>query len=255
MIKKGDFSQLASNYLKYRPSYNKILTKKIIEKISLVPKNIKAVDIGSGTGIFAKCLYDCGLRDIIAIEPNDKMRLAGIESLGDKINFLKGTAEKTNLSHNSFDLISMASSFHWTEINKSLDEFNKLLKKNGIFVALWNPRLTEKSEPENQIQQLLDNKYNLKTRVSSGLSGITENLTEVLEKSSFFKKISYLESVDIIKRSHEEYIGAWLSVNDVQSQLGKTKFKKFIIDVKKIISNYRYVEVHYLTRAWIAFKE
>ena len=231
-----------------------MLTRKIVKKISLSPKNIKAVDVGSGTGIFAKCLYECGLRDIIAIEPNNKMRLAGSKSLGNKIRFLKGTAEKTNLPYNSFDLITMASSFHWTTINKSLDEFNKLLKRNGIFVAIWNPRLTERSEPENQIQQILDKKYNLKSRVSSGLSGITKNLTETLKKSNFFKKVTYLESVDIIKRSHEEYIGAWLSVNDVQSQLGKTKFMKFMEDVNKIINNYKYVEVHYLTRAWIASK-
>ena len=52
-------------------------------------------------------------------------------------------------------------------------------------------------------------------------------------------------------RTHEEYIGAWRSVNDVQFQLGKEKFEEFIGDVEKIITKREFVEVHYLTRAWI----
>ena len=51
-----------------------------------------------------------------------------------------------------------------------------------------------------------------------------------------------------------EYIGAWRSVNDVQAQLGKDKFAEFIEDVERIITKRSFVEVHYLTRAWIACK-
>jgi hypothetical protein len=43
-------------------------------------------------------------------------------------------------------------------------------------------------------------------------------------------------------------------VNDVQAQLGKEKFEEFIDDIKKIITKREFVEVHYLTRAWIASK-
>ena len=72
--------------------------------------------------------------------------------------------------------------------------------------------------------------------------------------SGIFNSVKYVDAVDVVQRTHEEYIGAWRSVNDVQAQLGKEKFEEFIGDVKKIITKREFVEVHYLTRAWIASK-
>ena len=66
--------------------------------------------------------------------------------------------------------------------------------------------------------------------------------------------MTYVDAIDVVKRSHEEYIGAWRSVNDIQAQLGKEKFSQFLCDVEEIINKRSYVEVHYLTRAWIAQK-
>ena len=97
-------------------------------------------------------------------------------------------------------------------------------------------------------------KYNVVSRVSSGLSGITSELREILTKCGIFRSVTYVDAVDVVQRSHGEYIGAWRSVNDVQAQLGKDKFAKFIKDVEKIITKRSHVEVHYLTRAWIARK-
>ena len=71
---------------------------------------------------------------------------------------------------------------------------------------------------------------------------------------SNFESVVYLDALNIVQRTHEEYIGAWRSVNDVQAQLGKAKFAEFIRDVEKIIVNRPTVEVHYLTRAWVARK-
>ena len=124
----------------------------------------------------------------------------------------------------------------------------------GIFTALWNPRLTHKSISENEVQKLLSKKYKVKSRVSSGLSGITNELRETLSESGIFHSVVYIDAVDVVRRTHQEYIGAWRSVNDIQVQLGKDKFKDFIRDVKDIIYKEPYVEVHYLTRAWVAFK-
>ena len=141
---------------------------------------IRAADVGAGTGIFASSLYECGIKNITAVDPNDEMRKVGKEANTKDFKFLKGSAEKTNLPFKSFDLVSMASSFHWTNYLKALKEFDNLLTDNGIFTAIWNPRLTEKSEVESRVQSLLSNKYGVVKRVSSGRSGITENLKEVL---------------------------------------------------------------------------
>ena len=88
-MKKGDFSTLANDYFKYRPSYNKLIVKTILKKINKKSKNILAADIGAGTGIFTKCLIDVGIKDVVAVEPNENMRNAGIEYLKEKYNFLR----------------------------------------------------------------------------------------------------------------------------------------------------------------------
>lgn len=251
---QGDFTNLADDYAKYRPSYNKKLVTKIIKAAGKNSGYIKAADIGAGTGIFTKCLLDEGLREVTAIEPNGKMREAGRKYLDESIRFLDGSAEKTGLKDDSVDLITMASSFHWTETYAALSEFNRILTKNGVFSALWNPRLTDRSPIESEVQELLSSKYKIESRVSSGLSGITTELYNILGGCGFFKSVMYLEAVDVMRRTPQEYIGAWRSVNDIQAQLGEYKFSKFIGEIEKICNKNPYVDVHYLTRVWIAKK-
>ena len=254
-MKKGDFTNLADDYTKYRPSYNKSIVKKILKAVRKNTSALRAADIGAGTGIFTKCLIEAGVKDIIAVEPNNDMRKAGLNFLNRKVKFSIGSAEQTGLQSHSYNLITMASSFHWPKTSEALKEFDRILASDGVFSAIWNPRLTDRSESELEVERLLSVKYNIASRTSSGLSGITSDLQEILETCGVFRSVLYAEAIDVVQRSHEEYIGAWRSVNDVQSQLGKAKFSEFIDDMTKTIKKYPTVEVHYLTRAWIACKE
>src|SRR6516162_1747007 len=115
------------------------------------------------------------------------MRNKGVEmSRGIPITWRKGLAEATGLADSSADLVSMASSFHWTNFDKACDEFHRILRPSGVFVALWNPRLIEVNpllvEIEAQITRL---KSDIR-RISSGRSGITERLTDMLSASPKF---------------------------------------------------------------------
>ncbi len=253
-MRKGDFSSLAEDYARYRPTYSENLTSMLVKSVSPNAEDIKAADVGAGTGIFSKCLFDQGIRDIVAVEPNKEMREAGIKKFGSLIKFASGTAESTSLREASYDLVSMASSFHWPDTDKALLEFNRISKPNGKFVAIWNPRLTEKSPVEQEVQKTLIDKYGIQSRVSSGLSGITINLKETLLKSGYFKSVVYIESEDFVNRTREEYVGAWRSVNDIQSQLGEKNFGMFLDDVNNIVSNFASIPVCYLTRAWVGVR-
>ena len=256
IIKPGDFTGLASNYSKYRPDYSKSVLDAIKGLIRKNESEINFVDVGAGTGIWSRMVYESGVKNIISVEPNEDMYKMGIaDSSSTNINWQKGSAENTNLKDNSADWITMASSFHWADFNAALKEFHRVLVPNGVFTAIWNPRLIEVNpillEIENHLKKL---KPNL-NRVSSGRSGITENLTEKLNDSIYFEDVIYVDGRHIIKMDHERYLGAWNSVNDLQVQLGESLFNAFIEFIKKKIEDIEIIEATYLTRSWTARKK
>lgn len=255
-MKAGNFSGLASDYSSSRPDYSKSVLDGLL---GLNQKPIDAIDfadIGAGTGIWTRMVFSTGVHSATAIEPNDDMREHGIkDSQHTSILWQNANAEETGLPNESVDMLTMASSFHWADFNVASKEFHRVLRTEGRFTALWNPRLIEVNPMLVKIEQYLDTlRPNIK-RVSSGRSGITENLTDMLWNSPFFDDVVYLEGRHVIMMSPERYLGAWRSVNDLQVQLGEDNFSKFLTFVEETICGYDYIEATYLTRAWSARKK
>jgi hypothetical protein len=121
-----------------------------------------------------------------------------------------------------------------------------------LFVGLWNPRLIEANpllvEIEAEISRL---KPDIE-RVSSGRSGITERLTEMLSAKPHFAEVLYLEGRHTVEKTPQEYIGVWRSVNDLQVQLGPELFGKFLDFAEKRVAGLAAIETTYVTRAWAA---
>src|ERR1700687_1402206 len=181
MMKHGDFTGLAGDYARFRPGYAPQVATAILSYVGHDAASVDAADVGAGTGIWTRTLAARGLRSVVAVEPNDDMRRQGIEtSRGTEIVWHKGSAEATGLPDGSVDLVSMASSLHWADFDKACDEFHRILRPGGVFVALWNPRFIEANpllvEIEAQITRL---KPDIR-RVSSGRSGITQRLHGML---------------------------------------------------------------------------
>jgi ubiquinone/menaquinone biosynthesis C-methylase UbiE len=253
MMKHGDFTGLAENYAKFRTGYAPQIATAILNYLGRDTTSIDAADVGAGTGIWTRMLAARGLHSIVAVEPNDDMREQGTQtSRGTEIEWRKGTAEATGLPDASVDLVSMASSLHWADFDKACEEFHRILRPGGLFVALWNPRLVEANpllvEIEAQIKRL---KPDIR-RVSSGRSGITERLTDLLSAKPQFAEVLYLEGRHSQRQSPEQYMGAWRSVNDLQVQLGVNLFHEFLHATEKRIAGLKVIETTYVTRAWAA---
>ena len=255
-VEHGNFSGLAKDYSTYRPTYSKSVLKSLIALLKNSVHECDFADIGAGTGIWTRLVESYNPKSIIAIEPNEDMRSIGIrDSSKTKIKWQKGSGEKTGLESKSMDMVSMASSFHWVDFEKGCKEFHRVLKKNGRFVALWNPRKLQ----ENPFLEKLEGYINLLKpgykRISSGNSGRAENLTEKFCNSGLFTDVVYIEGRHVVSISPEKYIGAWHSVNDVQHQLGPDKFLDFINHLKQELKGIDTVNVTYQTRAWSALKK
>ena len=253
-LQHGNFDKLAQDYSKYRPGYSVSALNSIL---SLVEKNeIDFVDVGAGTGIWTRIVAsNPKVKSVIAVEPSDQMREQGIAGNG-KLNIAwkSGSGENTTLENNSCDLLSMASSFHWVDFEKGIKEFSRVLRPGGRFVALWNPRYLKDNpvlvEIEEKISQLCPN---IK-RVSSGSSEFVNKLTDRLNSCEEFEDLVYIEAKHSVNLTHEQYIGAWRSVNDLQFQMGD-KFVDFMNFIEKRIVELPYIKSTYLTRAWTVRKK
>ena len=104
-------------------------------------KGQKLLDVASGTGDVAKIYSELtdNKSDIICIEPNGKMISQGKKKLKKykNIKWKIGNAEKLDLPNNTFDYYTIVFGLRNTKnINKSISEAYRVLKKGGRFLCL-----------------------------------------------------------------------------------------------------------------------
>ncbi len=156
------FSDRATDYVKYRPSYPAEAIDAIFDGFGRATPTrgtgfqpvrgcgvLRAADIGAGTGISARLLAACGV-DVIAIEPNEVMRRAGethtrLGEPGHRVEWRAGTAESTGLEDASMDLLLCAQSYHWFEPVAACREFGRILRPGGRLALMWND--ADESDP------------------------------------------------------------------------------------------------------------
>ena len=134
------FSDRVDNYVKYRPNYPPQILDFLKTKLGLTSESV-IVDVGSGTGISSEIFLKNG-NQVYAIEPNDEMRKAAETALGDypKFQSKMGRSENTGLQNETADFVVAAQAFHWFEPKATKKEFDRILKKNGRIVLIWNDR-------------------------------------------------------------------------------------------------------------------
>ena len=141
MVKPVDrFSNRVENYVKYRPGYPTEVITLLQTECGLIPSSVIA-DIGSGTGKLSQLFLENGNR-VIAVEPNEAMRVAGERLLKDRSNFVSvdGKSEDTTLDAASVDFITAGQAFHWFEPKATRLEFARILKPGGWVALIWNDR-------------------------------------------------------------------------------------------------------------------
>ena len=233
MDNRDKFTNKASNYAKYRPSYPKEFIDYLMDEVGMAGKII--ADIGAGTGILTKLLADRAGR-VIAIEPNKDMWDTCMEYCRILANFtaLDGTAEDTGLPENSVDYITVAQAFHWFDRERTKTEFQRILKPNGKVTLVWNSRIAE-SEFIRENDELL-------RRVCPGFIGFSGGGSTELEQhayADFFKDglCEYRIFDNDRYLTLEEYTGGSLSASYAPLE-GDPNYGEFIGGLKDLFEKY-----------------
>ncbi len=250
IVKSGDYTGLAKDYSQHRPDYSPSVLDALLGLLHKPAADIDFIDVGAGTGIWTRMVYRKGVKSVTAIEPNEKMRVAGMaDSAGTTIRWLAAHAEHTGAATASGDWLTMASSFHWTNFDAATREFHRLLRPHGRFTALWNARLIEANPLLVEIEQHLSA---MRPSVKRASTDMKETLTEQLWSSPWFEDVVYMEGRHDILMTPERYVGVWRSVNELRVQLGEAQFDAFLDFVGQRVAGQRSIKATYVTRAWSA---
>jgi ubiquinone/menaquinone biosynthesis C-methylase UbiE len=147
------FSDRAQAYAAYRPDYP---AEAITWMMRSLGNPAVVADVGAGTGISTRALRRHGAR-VIAVEPNDAMRDAGREELGDidDVEWVAGTAEATGLSDESVDAVVAAQSFHWFDHRQTRAEWRRISRPPHRVGLVWNHRMADFDDFTRTYEDLL----------------------------------------------------------------------------------------------------
>ncbi|MBU7571382.1 MAG: class I SAM-dependent methyltransferase [Flavobacterium sp.] len=127
---KDNFSNQASEYSKFRPSYPPELIEHIV---SFTESREMALDVATGNGQIAQKLSEY-FQTVYATDISENQLQHAKQLLN--VIYKKLPAERTDFLDKQFDLITVAQAIHWFDFDQFYAEVYRILKPNGIFAVV-----------------------------------------------------------------------------------------------------------------------
>ncbi|WP_295128798.1 class I SAM-dependent methyltransferase [uncultured Chitinophaga sp.] len=241
------FSNRVDNYVKYRPHYPEAIIPYLKQHAGLKPGGVVA-DIGVGTGISSLLFLENG-NTVLGVEPNEAMRLAAENQLGNNTGFkvVNGSAEHTTLPDNCADLIIAGQAFHWFNRAEARAEFRRIGRENAMVALIWNERLTD-TPFEAAFEQLLKDYAVDYIEVDHRNIG-PEQLAEFFSEEGFvlqlFKNAQFFDYAGLKGR---------LLSSSYAPEPGHKNYAPMLEKLESIFGKYneqRIVKFHYTTRLYL----
>lgn len=127
---KDNFSTQANQYAKFRPTYPKAVYDFIYANLNGTQL---AWDCATGNGQIATELAKV-FDQVVATDISAKQLENAIQK--DNIDYKVESAESTSIENQSLDLITVGQAIHWFKFDDFFAEVKRVLKPNGLFVAI-----------------------------------------------------------------------------------------------------------------------
>lgn len=135
-----NFNDKAVIYAQTRSSYSNNYLNIFCKHLASQTDSCVA-DIAAGTGINTK-LISKYCRLVYAIEPNKDMlnQCRKYCQEIENIKYIEKTSEETGLSDKSINIITIAQAFQLLDLEKTKKECQRILKKSGKVILVWNSK-------------------------------------------------------------------------------------------------------------------
>ncbi|WP_069773168.1 class I SAM-dependent methyltransferase [Streptomyces sp. LUP30] len=130
------FNSAAAQYAANRPSYPAALLDAIEELAGRRLAGARVADVGAGTGISTALLHARGA-DVVAVEPGEGMA-AQFRRVLPEVTVVRGDGNHLPLADATFDFLTYAQSWHWTDPSRAVPEALRVLRPGGALALWWN---------------------------------------------------------------------------------------------------------------------
>lgn len=98
----------------------------------VTPAGLAVLDLGAGTGIFARAWIACGAREVVAVEPSAAMPEQAAARAGPGIRVIDGSAEELPAEASSIDIVWMSAVLHHVRgRDRCAHEIRRVLRPGG----------------------------------------------------------------------------------------------------------------------------
>lgn len=158
--KAFDWGRVSKEYAKYRDIYPKEFYQKIVD-LNLCVKGQKVLDLGTGTGVIPRNMYEYGADFVGTDISENQIKFAKIlaQEKNQNIQFLTSSAEEIPFEDNTFDVITACQCFFYFDHPVVMPKLAKLLKPDGKLVILYMTWLPMEDKIAGLSEQLVL-KYN-----------------------------------------------------------------------------------------------
>lgn len=230
--KSFDWGRVSSEYAKYRDIYPQEFYDKIIS-LGLCTKGQKVLDVGTGTGVLPRHLYEYGANFIGTDISENQIEAAKIlaKENNQNIQFIVSPAEDIDFPQDSFDIITACQCFFYFDYETVIPNFARMLKNGGKLAVLYMAWLPFEDKIAGASEELIL-KYNPKWS-GAGETKHPINLPKFVDK--YFDTV-HSEEFDLdVPFTRESWNGRMKACRGTGASLTESEIEKWELEHKQLL--------------------
>lgn len=239
---KDTFRGTAWYYARFREGYPEEFFDLIKRKFNLLSGD-RVLDLGCGTGQIAIpiCAF---VKQVVAMDPEPEMVAEGknqAETQGaQNIVWIEGGSDDLSRMSKilgSFKLVTMGTSFHWMNREKTLEQLHEIVIDGGGIAIVWNTSIWTKVPNDWQlaVREVISKWLGEERRAGSGVYQAPVKRHEEIVKESKFKRMEWWEHHWVASSTLDGVVGNLYSTSGVNPHILADKKKAFEKDLRETL--------------------